>query len=384
VKLSALAFAGLLLAAGEARALDPPAFILVDADQGTVLANHAADALWYPASLSKLMTAYVTFAALKSGRVKPTSPVIVSQNALDQPPSKMGFKVGTVMTLDNALKMLLVKSANDIAVAIAEAIGGRESAFIATMNDTAVRLGMSSTHYDNPHGLPDPGQVTTARDMAVLASAIWTDFPEYRSYLGIPAIKSGKKVLTSENRLLERYRGTNGMKTGFTCSAGYNLVASATRGGQTFIAVVLGENSWGDLSERTASLLNLGFNPPLLSRVGNKPDLNSFAAAPAAGPAVDMRDYGVCKAGKDDEDGFGQGSQSSLEPRFVLMPPVVVTTGGVDGRTPTATATAAAASTTTRTAAAAPPKTVPVPRLRPPPSPPPPTNAPATVFSLDD
>jgi len=379
VKLSALAFAALLLAAGEARALQPPAFILVDADQGAVLANQAADVLWYPASLSKLMTAYVTFAALQSGRLKLTSPVVVSQNALDQPPSKMGFSVGTVMTLDNALKMLLVKSANDIAVAIAETVGGRETTFVSNMNDTAARLGMTSTHYNNPHGLPDPGQVTTARDMAVLASAIWNDFPEYRSYLGIPAIKSGKKVLTSENRLLERYRGTNGMKTGFTCSAGYNLIASATRGGQTLIAVVLGEDSWSDLSERAAGLLNTGFNPPLLSRVGSKSELASFAVAPASGPAVDMRDYGVCKAGKDDDDAAsGQGSQSSLEPRFVLMPPVVVTTGGADSRL--------AANTATRTAASpkptVPKPTVPLPRLRPAPTaaraggPPP-------VFSLD-
>ena len=299
------------------RAAEPPAYVLIDVDRGVVLTEHEAGTLWYPASLSKLMTAYVTFAALESGKLKLTSPVTVSANALDQPPSKMGFKVGTVMTVDNALKMLLVKSANDIAVAIAETVGGKESAFIATMNATAARLGMASTHYVNPHGLPDPGQVTTARDMAVLARALWTDFPDYRSYLGIPAIKSGKTVLTSENRLLERYVGTNGMKTGFTCSAGYNLIASATRDSHTLIAVVMGENSWGDVSTRAAGLLDRGFDPPFVERGAFKPDLVSFAAEPAKGAAVDMRDHGICKPGKDDTD-VGRGV--AVAPRTAVLP----------------------------------------------------------------
>jgi D-alanyl-D-alanine carboxypeptidase len=353
VKLPALLFGAALCAATAAHALEPPAYILIDADRGTVLASENAGTLWYPASLSKLMTAYVTFSALKAGTIRMTSPVRVSQNALDQPPSKMGFQVGTVMTIDNALKMLLVKSANDIAVAIAESVGGKESAFVATMNQTAARLGMTSTHYNNPHGLPDAGQVTTARDLAVLAEAIWADFPEYRPYLGIPAIKSGKTVLTSENQLLERYRGTNGMKTGFTCSAGYNLIASATRGGQTMMAVVLGENSWNDVAERAAGLLNQGFSPPIFGR-NNRPDLATFEAGPAPMPAVDMRDFGICRPGSDDtDDQFTEGSQSSLGQRFVLMDPVVVTTGGAD-------------SGVAKPVQAAAGKTVPLPRLRPP------------------
>jgi D-alanyl-D-alanine carboxypeptidase len=155
------------------------------------------------------------------------SPVIVSQNALNQPPSKMGFKVGTVMTVDNALKMILVKSANDIAVALGEAVAGSEPAFIARMNREASRLGMTRTTFANPHGLPDPRQVTTARDLALLASAILNEFPEYRSLFKIHAIRHGKRTLRNYNILIDRYRGATGMKTGYIRDSGFNLVASA-------------------------------------------------------------------------------------------------------------------------------------------------------------
>ncbi|MEJ0098068.1 MAG: D-alanyl-D-alanine carboxypeptidase family protein [Bauldia sp.] len=223
-----------------ARPRADPAYIVVDADSGAVLSDSQSDALWHPASLTKLMTAYVTFEALKAGKLTMTSPVRISAHALAQAPAKMGFKVGTIVNVDNALKMMLVKSANDIAVAIAETVGGSEPGFVARMNATAARLGMASTHYDNANGLPDDGQTTTARDLAVLAKALLTDFPEYRSYFGIPAIKAGKRILRSENALLERYRGTTGMKTGFICASGYNIVATAHRGARSLIAVVLG------------------------------------------------------------------------------------------------------------------------------------------------
>jgi D-alanyl-D-alanine carboxypeptidase len=340
-----------LLAAAPARA-EPPAYILVDPDRGTVLAENDADVLWYPASLSKLMTAYVTFAALQSGRLKATSPVTVSKYALDQPASKMGFRVGTVMTVDNALKMMMVKSANDIAVALAEAVGGSEPRFVASMNETAQRLGMVSTHYNNPNGLPDPRQVTTARDLAVLADAIWSDFPDYRSYLGISAIKSGKVLIPSGNLLLERYRGANGMKTGFICASGYNLIASATRDDRTLIAVVLGGSTSMETAEHAASLLTRGFSLD----GGERLDLASLTTAVKA-PPVDMRAYGVCKDGVPPTVAASvaeEGAASALGPRFVLMQPVVVTTGGADARTPAKPTTAAAAS-----------RSVPLPRLRP-------------------
>ncbi len=313
---------------------NPPAYIVIDADAGVVLDHREADRLWHPASLTKLMTAYLTFEAIDSGRLELTSPVTISANALAQAPAKMGFKVGTVLTVDNALKMMLVKSANDIAMAVAETVGGSERAFVAMMNHKARDLGMTSTHYDNPNGLPDDGQITTARDLAVLARALWVDFPDYRSYLDIPAIRLGKRILPSPNTLLERYHGTNGMKTGYICASGFNIIVSATRFGHTLIVVVLGEKSATDRAERAAGLLNEGFRERFFG-AGATPALASFEATGAGGTPVDMHDFGVCTKhahGTDDDqsvDAAG-GPRAALGPRFVLIKPVRVYVGGAD------------------------------------------------------
>jgi D-alanyl-D-alanine carboxypeptidase len=320
----------LMLSVLPAVAAQGPAHIVIDAEAGKVLSHSDSDALWYPASLTKMMTAYVTFRALEAEKMKATSPVKISANALGQAPSKMGFKVGTVMNVDNALKMMLVKSANDIAVAIAEAVGGNEAKFVASMNAEAQRLGMVSTHYNNPNGLPDGGQVTTARDLAVLARALWVDFPEYRQYFGIPAIKAGKRVLRSQNKLLEQYRGTTGMKTGFICSSGFNMVASAQRGGRAVIAVVLGATSSSERNETAARLLDGGFATWF---GGTKPDLDSFEANPATGVPVNLHDQVCGKRIKHEDDEAESGdkpARSSLVPRFVLMDPVPVYTGRAD------------------------------------------------------
>jgi D-alanyl-D-alanine carboxypeptidase len=229
--------------------------------------------------------------------------------------------------------MMIVKSANDIAVAIAEAVGGSEAAFVAMMNEEAQRLGMTSTHFSNPNGLPDDGRVTTARDLAVLARAAWNDFPEYRAYFRISAIRAGKRVLPSYNTLLERYRGTNGMKTGFICASGFNMVASATRGGRTVIAVVLGESSALDRAETAAKLLAQGFRRGSL---GVRPSLATFESAPVTGTPVNMREFGMCgKRQESEEDGAnpvlaGMAKGSALEPRFFLMDPVPVYAGRAD------------------------------------------------------
>jgi D-alanyl-D-alanine carboxypeptidase len=205
------------------------------------------------------MTAYVTFRALRNGEINVNSPVVVSQNALNQPPSKMGLPVGTVLTIDNALKIILVKSANDIAVALAEAVAGSEPAFIARMNREASRLGMTRTKFENPHGLPDPGQITTARDLALLASAILKEFPEHRPLFKIHAIRHGKRTLRNYNILVDRYRGATGMKTGYIRDSGFNLVASARRKGKEVVAVVLGACNAMSRAEKAAGLLDTGF-----------------------------------------------------------------------------------------------------------------------------
>lgn len=238
---------------------EPAAHLVFELETGTLIDQKDAFKPWYPASITKLMTAYVTFRALRSGKITLQSPVLVSARALSEPPSKMGFPVGTRITVDNALKMVLVKSANDIAVALGESVSGSLEAFLEDMNFQAKRLGMSRTHFNNPHGLPDPGHVTTAWDMAMLSSALMKEFPEFHYLFKTSAIRFGKRRLRSANALLERYPGATGMKTGYICNSGFNMVASAKRSGRTIVAVVLGGASGMDRAVAAAGLLDKGF-----------------------------------------------------------------------------------------------------------------------------
>ncbi|WP_192251665.1 D-alanyl-D-alanine carboxypeptidase family protein [Mesorhizobium silamurunense] len=236
--------------------------VLFDLKSGKVLEHQDAFKRWYPASLSKLMTAYVTFRAIAAGEVALDSPIKVTKHSAGEPPSKMGFKPGSVMRLDNALKMMLVKSANDIAMAVGENIGGSQAAFADRMNAEAARLGMVGTHFVNPNGLYSPDQYTTARDLAVLVTALRNDFPQYAPWFSIEGLAVGKKALPNYNLLIGRYPGADGMKTGFVCSSGFNMIGSATRNGRTLVAVVLGEKSAISRAETAAKLLDQGFDAP--------------------------------------------------------------------------------------------------------------------------
>lgn len=233
--------------------------LVVDLDGGRVLSQEDAFRRWYPASLTKLLTAYVAFRAVAAGEVTLTSPVRITKNAAKEPPSKMGYPVGSVMTLDSALKIIMVKSANDVATAIGESIAGSEKDFAARMNAESKRLGMTGSHWVNAHGLHDEGQYTTAHDLAVLAAAIRRDFPQHASYFKLEGIVDGKSKMTNHNDLIGRFEGADGMKTGYTCPAGFNLVASATRDGRTLLAVVIGERSSEERAVKAADLLAAGF-----------------------------------------------------------------------------------------------------------------------------
>jgi D-alanyl-D-alanine carboxypeptidase len=235
------------------------ALLVVEADTGKVLQADNATYPWYPASVSKLMTAYVTLKAVKDGKISLDTLFTVSPVAASQAPSKMGFRPGTQVTVDNALKIMLVKSANDMAVVLAEGVGGSIDGFSAQMNEAAQRLGMTQTSYVNPNGLPADGQITSARDLAILARAIIRDLPEYEYFVHIPSIRYGRKVTQNFNKLIGRYPGADGFKTGFICASGYNLVASATRNGKRLIAVVLGASSGRMRAVRAAQLLERGF-----------------------------------------------------------------------------------------------------------------------------
>ncbi|MBR0797720.1 D-alanyl-D-alanine carboxypeptidase [Bradyrhizobium jicamae] len=248
-----------MLAVVTPRMAEAEALLVVEADTGKVLQADNATMPWYPASLSKLMTAYVTLTAVKEGRVSLDKLLTVSPIAASQSPSKMGFRPGTQVTVDNALKMMLVKSANDMAVVLAEGIGGSIDGFSVMMNQAAQRLGMTQTSYVNPNGLPADGQITSARDLAILARAIIRDLPEYEYYVHIPSIRFGRRVTQNFNKLIGRYPGADGFKTGFICASGYNLVASATHDGKRLIAVVLGASSGRMRAVRAAQLLDRGF-----------------------------------------------------------------------------------------------------------------------------
>src|SRR5262249_35307624 len=219
------------------------ALLVIEAESGKVLVAQNAGQQWYPASVTKLMTAYVTLRAVNEGRLTLDQPLTVSSNAVAQAPVKMGFGSGTIVTVDNALKMLMVKSANDIAVVLAEGVAGSIENFADLMNLNARRLGMVQSTFVNPNGLPADDQVSSARDLAMLARALIREFPEYDYYWHLPGIRMGKMVQRNYNSLLGRYPGADGMKTGFICASGFNLVASATRDGKRLIAVVLGAPS---------------------------------------------------------------------------------------------------------------------------------------------
>ncbi len=226
---------------------------------GTVFYAEDPDTLWFPASLTKLMTAYVVFHALRNGEVTSDTQVICSKNAAKQAPTKLGLAVGKSIPLEKALSVIIVKSANDVSVMIAEAVGGSEEAFVARMNEAARRLGMTSTQFANPHGLPNHQQYTTARDLARLARALIIEFPEHADIFKQKSVQVGQKQLRSHNGLLRTFAGADGMKTGYICSSGFNIVVSATRNGRKLVSVVLGEPSTRVRNARAAQLLENGF-----------------------------------------------------------------------------------------------------------------------------
>jgi D-alanyl-D-alanine carboxypeptidase len=233
--------------------------LLVDMQTGDVLHAEDAGAPWHPASLTKLMTAYVTFQAIADGRITLDSLVTMTRDAANQAPARSGLAVGNTLTLKDALYVLLVKSANDMAVAIAEAVDGSTDRFAAEMNATAAKLGLMRTHYDNVNGLPDDGQVTTARDLAVLTIDLRRTFPQYADIFRTREVKLDNVYLKSDNDLLNKFSGTDGMKTGFICSSGLNIVATAHRNGRELMAIVLGGSSGRERDEMAAQMLLRGF-----------------------------------------------------------------------------------------------------------------------------
>lgn len=306
--------AALALAVSMVARADAEAKLLIDASTGKVLFSENATYPWYPASVTKLMTLYTTLRAVKEGAITLDTSLVISRNAAAQQPTKMGFKVGTIVTVDNALKMLMVKSANDVAVAIAEGVGGSIAGFADMMNANARRLGMTQSNFVNPNGLPADNHVTSARDLAILARALIQEFPQYDFYWHIHSIRYGTRIMKNYNTLLTRYPGADGMKTGFICASGYNVVASATRNGRRLIAVVLGAYSGATRAQEAAQLLERGFNSAALSWL--TPSLGTVdALAPIDAAPPNLRDE-MCgshrrKPPSEDNDEEDDGAPSA-------------------------------------------------------------------------
>jgi D-alanyl-D-alanine carboxypeptidase len=232
--------------------------LLLDASTLQVLYAQDAGQPWHPASVTKLMTAYLAFAAIKDGRVTLDTPVTISQHAWNQAPAKSGLEVGESVSLKDALYIMLVKSANDMAVAIAETVGGSEKAFVAQMNLMAQQMGMTATHYDNANGLKSPGQISSARDLAIIALYVKRDFPQYQPIFETQWVQLRAHKLETSNGLLQHFQGITGMKTGYICSSGLNIVATLERNGRSLLAVVLGASSVRERNEMTAQLFLRG------------------------------------------------------------------------------------------------------------------------------
>jgi D-alanyl-D-alanine carboxypeptidase len=243
------------------------------------------------------------------------SPVTISKKAAAAPPSKMYFKPGSQLTLDNAMKIIMVKSANDVSTAIGETVAGSDEQFIAMMNAEAQRLGMRDTRFINAHGLPGKGQRTTARDMALLGVALKREFPQYGKYFSIEAIKAGKRTYSNYNMLIGRFPGANGMKTGFICSSGFNQVSSATRRGRTVVSVVLGAKDQQERADESARLLDKGLRTTGLG----KPSL--YSMRPYGENRLQTADLrpSVCSAAarKARNRGRNAKGQLTLNPRYI-------------------------------------------------------------------
>jgi D-alanyl-D-alanine carboxypeptidase len=371
--LAVLAFA-VALSAQPAHAAPKYAGIVVDAKTGKVLYSDDPDGLRYPASLTKMMTLYLTFEALEAGRIRLDSRVPVSANAAKEPPSKLGMGVGGNINVEQAMKALITRSANDVATALGEFLGGSEARFAQMMTNKARALGMTRTTYRNAHGLPNTAQMTTARDQARLGMALRQHFPQYYGYFSTRSFKFGKQTIGNHNRLLGSVDGVDGIKTGYIRASGFNLVTSLERDGRSVVGVVIGGRSGASRDAHMRKLMAEYL--PKASRgrrdaalIAQAPVANAVAAAnrmgdfdlPNSGPVPEVRReqvqvasaYAAPSASKRQGDAMKALTAAATPtpaPAYVPSADVGVaeqgdTSGAVDAVTTASTARALPAST---------------------------------------
>jgi D-alanyl-D-alanine carboxypeptidase len=260
----------------------PYAAMVIDARNGEVLHSRNADTKLHPASLTKMMTLYVVFEAVRRGELSLDQRIKISKKAASEPPSKLGLKAGSSIQLRYLIRAASVKSANDAATALGEAVSGSEAAFARRMNRTAKALGMSRTTFKNAHGLTESGHLSTARDMTTLGRRLFFDYNDYYHLFSRRTVDAGlKQVPNTNRRLLANYRGADGIKTGYTRAAGFNLVASAERGNKRIIATVFGGRSSATRNAKVAELLDLGFRRAGGKTPVRKPQLPEYIAETA-------------------------------------------------------------------------------------------------------
>ncbi len=291
-----LAFIVVALTLAGAPALAAPyAALVVDARSGQVLHERNADARLHPASLTKMMTLYIVFEAVEHGEISLDSLVTISRNASAEPPSKIGFREGSQVRLRHLIRAAAVKSANDAATALGEAISGSEEAFAARMNRTAKALGMTRTHFENMHGLTAEGHLSTARDMTTLGRHLFYDYPQYYNLFSRTSADVGVKTVPSTNRrFLTTYEGADGIKTGYTRASGSNLTASAHRGNKRIIATIFGGTSGPSRDAQMAELLDMGFRQAgnnVAVRPPSKPPYMGNSGLGASAPLVANNEF---------------------------------------------------------------------------------------------
>jgi len=283
-------FSFLLACFGLDASAAPYAAMVIDARSGEVLHSRNADTRLHPASLTKMMTLYVAFEAVRKGEISLDTKVTISAKAAAEPPSKLGLRKGQKIALRYLIRAAAIKSANDAATAIGEAISGSEAAFARRMNRTAKALGMTRTTFKNAHGLTESGHLSTARDMTTMGRRILYDYPQYYNLFSRRSTDAGVTTVRNTNRrLLNNYRGADGIKTGYTRAAGYNLVASAERGSERIIATVFGGRSTPTRNARVAELLDMGFHRAKTHVALRKPSLPTYTEGTPGGAGKTIR-----------------------------------------------------------------------------------------------
>ncbi|MEJ6747293.1 MAG: D-alanyl-D-alanine carboxypeptidase family protein [Yoonia sp.] len=301
--------------------------MVMDARTGEVLHSRNADTRLHPASLTKMMTLYIAFQAVQRGEITLDTEVKITANAASEPPSKLGLRRGQTIKLRYLLRAAAVKSANDAATAIGEAISGSESAFATRMNRTAAAMGMRNTTFRNAHGLTQNGHMSTARDMSILGRHVIYDYPQYYNLFSRRTADAGIATVRHTNRRwLDSYEGGDGVKTGYTRAAGFNLVASAQRGQERIIATVFGGASTASRNVKVTELMNLGFNRAPSRATLKRPDM----VAVALPETVQGNGQAATNGGAGKTVRVSGSVSRSLRPKMRAVPDVLLAVNAAD------------------------------------------------------